>query len=111
MSKHCNEINGTPGPWEVESGMIQTAYEHDCRILGCRVHIPIAYMDRNPGNGTLPCERDANARIIVGAVNFLRAFERSFGPIIDKDEDYPGTQAVEDIAQILRDVRRILYGV
>lgn len=48
----------TPTPWKVESGMIYT-----------QEGIPIARMDREPGNGTQPVERDENARFIVQAVN------------------------------------------
>jgi hypothetical protein len=55
----------TAGPWEVVSGMVQTKAEHKCKTPGCGVHIPIAYMDRKPGNGTQPCERDSNAHLIA----------------------------------------------
>ncbi len=48
----------TPGKWQVTSGMVET-------VEG----IPIAEMDREPGNGTLPVERDANAHHIVKCVN------------------------------------------
>lgn len=57
----------TPGPWEVCSGMVQTVAEHNCKTPGCGVHIPIAYMDREAGNGTMPVERDANAYLIAAA--------------------------------------------
>lgn len=67
----------TPGPWEVESGMVQTVLEHKCKLKGCGVHIPIAYMDRTLGNGTLPVERDDNARLIAKAPEML-AFIREF---------------------------------
>jgi len=69
----------TPGPWEVCSGMVQTVAEHKCKIPGCGVHIPIAYMDREPGNGTLPVERDANARLIAAAPELLEAAKRALG--------------------------------
>ena len=54
----------TPGPWIVESGAVYTAD-----------HIPIAAMDREPGNGTQPVERDANARLIAAAPKLLEALE------------------------------------
>ena len=65
----------TAGPWEVESGMVQTAYTHkDCKLsVDCGVKVPIAYMDRKAGNGTLPCERDANAYLIAAAPELLDA--------------------------------------
>lgn len=63
----------TPGPWEVDSGMVQTAYDHTCKTPGCGVHIPIAWMDREPNNGTMPVERDANARLIAAAPKLLAA--------------------------------------
>ena len=46
----------TPGPWRVTCGAVETANS-----------IPIAHMDREPGNGTLPVERDENARLIAKA--------------------------------------------
>ena len=46
----------TPGPWKVVSGTVETA-----------TGIPIACMDRAPGNGTRPVERDRNAHLIAAA--------------------------------------------
>lgn len=58
----------TPTPWTCHSGSIwldrPTVYPK-----GEDTGIPIAKMDREPGNGTLPVERDANATFIVEAVN------------------------------------------
>ena len=68
-----NETTFTAGPWDVESGMVQTVAEHQCKTPNCGVHIPIAWMDREPGNGTEPCERDANARLIAAAPDLLAA--------------------------------------
>lgn len=68
----------TPGPWEVESGMVQTVAKHTCTLPGCGVHVPIALMDRNPGNGTLPYERDANAALIASAPELLRVAELAY---------------------------------
>ena len=48
----------TPTPWVVSCGSIYTTEG-----------IPIAEMDREVGNGTLPVERDENARHIVHCVN------------------------------------------
>lgn len=48
----------TKGPWIVVSGAVET-------MDG----IPIAYMDREIGNGTLPVERDENAKFIVRSCN------------------------------------------
>lgn len=59
----------TPGPWEVDSGMVQTVRE----LPSSGLHIPIAYMDREPSNGTMPVERDANARLIAAAPDLLEA--------------------------------------
>lgn len=55
----------TPGPWRVCSGMVETARG-----------IPVAHMDRAPGNGTQPVERDANARLIAAAPELLAALQR-----------------------------------
>lgn len=55
----------TPGPWRMSSGMVET-------VTG----IPIAWMDREPGNGTLPVERDANARLICAAPDLLETAKK-----------------------------------
>lgn len=55
----------TPGPWKEISGAVY-AYARGG-------FIPIAKMDREPGNGTLPTERDANARLIAAAPELLEA--------------------------------------
>jgi hypothetical protein len=65
----------TPGPWEVDSGMVQTVTEHTCKTPGCGVHIPIALMDRNPDNGTVPTERDANAYLIAASPDMFDALK------------------------------------
>ena len=49
----------TLGPWECHSGMV---WKND---------IPIARMDREPGNGTMPVERDSNAHLIACAPELL----------------------------------------
>lgn len=53
----------TPGPWTCHSGMV---WQGD---------MPIARMDREPGNGTTPIERDANAHLIAAAPDLLAACE------------------------------------
>jgi len=45
-------------PWKVTSGTVETADG-----------TPIAHMDRETGNGTIPTERDQNAHFIVEACN------------------------------------------
>ena len=58
MAKH------TPGPWQVVSGAVQT-----------EKGIPIAKMDREVGNGTVPTERDKNAHLIAAAPDLLAALQ------------------------------------
>jgi hypothetical protein len=55
----------TPGKWVVSSGMVETENG-----------IPIAKMDRETGNGTLPVERDDNARLIAAAPEMEEALTR-----------------------------------
>lgn len=61
----------TEGPWICHSGMVWKAD-------GSPDGIPIARMAREPGNGTLPTERDANARLIAAAPEMLKALEGLF---------------------------------
>jgi hypothetical protein len=60
----------TPGPWEVSSGAVQT-------LTG----IPIANMDREPGNGTMPVERDRNAQLIAQAPELYKQLSALVGQI------------------------------
>ena len=83
----------TPGPWEVESGMVQTVREHTCKVANCGVHIPIAHMDRTANNGTLPVERDANARLIASAPDLLAAATAAF-QWLDYVRRWPGGQDI-----------------
>lgn len=69
----------TPGPWIVESGAVYTEHEYKCSIPGCGVHIPIANMDREHGNGTTPVERDSNARLIGAAPDLFKVASRCLG--------------------------------
>lgn len=62
----------TPGPWQVDSGMVQTEAER----LSSGLPIPIAWMDREPNNGTMPVERDANAQLIAAAPELLSALKK-----------------------------------
>ena len=65
----------TPGPWIMHSGMVwkdgPDVYPKGKGLDG----IPIARMDRERENGTMPCERDANARLIAAAPELLAACE------------------------------------
>src|SRR5574343_152984 len=58
MSKPHNRdpYRPTPGPWHVSCGSV---YGPEGQ--------PIADMDREPGNGTYPTERDRNAQLIAAA--------------------------------------------
>ncbi len=58
----------TPTPWSCHSGMIWQDGP-DVYPTGNKDGTPITHMDREPGNGTLPVERDANADFIVQACN------------------------------------------
>lgn len=64
-----SETKHTPGPWRVSSGMVETEANS----------LPIAWMDREPGNGTLPVERDENARLIAAAPELLSALKAILG--------------------------------
>ena len=59
----------TPGPWTIITGSV---YKERSSGGG---DIPIAHMDREIGNGTVPVERDANARLIAAAPDLLTALE------------------------------------
>ena len=61
----------TPIPWRVVSGAVM------------KDDIPIAYMDREPGNGTLPVERDENADFIVRAVNSHAGLLEALRAVLD----------------------------
>ncbi len=62
-----NNTKHTPGPWIVDSGAVYTTHS-----------IPIAKMDREQGNGTLPVERDNNAHLIAAAPEMLDALKGLF---------------------------------
>ena len=76
MSK---ETKHTPTPWTVESGAIFA-----------NGAIPIAHMDREIGNGTVPVERDENAKFIARACNNYPNARRRHGAIITKAVDQGG---------------------
>jgi len=50
----------TLGKWRVNSGMVET-----------ETGVPVCYMAREPGNGTLPVERDDNATAIAALPEFI----------------------------------------
>ncbi len=58
----------TPGPWHVVTGAVYTGIDDDHDV-------PIAYIDREPDNGTRVDERDANANLIAAAPTLLEALE------------------------------------
>ncbi len=62
----------TPGPWICHSGAV---WKDGPNVYpkGQEMGIPIARMDREPGNGTQPVERDSNARLIAAAPELLEA--------------------------------------
>ena len=62
----------TPGPWVCHSGMV---WKDGPNVFpkGNENGIPICRMDREPGNGTVPVERDANACLISAAPELLEA--------------------------------------
>jgi hypothetical protein len=64
----------TPGPWTCHTGSV---YKDGPTVYpkGQDEGIPICHMDREPGNGTMPVERDANARLIAAAPDLLAALE------------------------------------
>jgi hypothetical protein len=60
----------TPGPWVVSSGAVET-------VSG----VPIARMDREPSNGTMPVERDCNAYLCAASPEMLDALEDIFAQL------------------------------
>ena len=66
----------TPGPWVCHSGAV---YKDGPNVWpkGEENGIPIAKMDREPDNGIIPVERDANARLIAAAPELLKALHKA----------------------------------
>jgi hypothetical protein len=88
----------TPGRWEVSSGAV---YSVDGRRL--------LLADRdNPQ--TWPTERDANVKLAADAVNLVRSIADRFGSIVDSDEPWQGSDAVDDFVQLVKDARKVLRG-
>jgi len=94
-------MKATQGEWVVEYGAVYASSSESStpsRLL-------LADRD-NPQ--TQPTERDANVLLAAEAVNFVRRLEKVFGPIVDADEWYPGSDAVDDIAELVTKAREIL---
>ena len=65
----------TPTPWRKESGMIMAR------------DVPILHADREPGNGTLPVERDENIGFALRACNNHDALVREIKMLVETIED------------------------
>jgi hypothetical protein len=88
----------TPGTWVVDSGAV---YSTDGRRL--------LLADRdNPQ--TWPTERDANVKLAADAVNLVRSIADRFGSIVDSDEPWQGSDAVDDFVQLVKDAQEVLRG-
>jgi hypothetical protein len=86
----------TPGPWVVSSGAV---YSEDGKSL--------LLADRNNPQ-TWPTERDANVKLAADAVNLVRSIAERFGSIVDSDESWQGSDAVDDFVQLVKDARKVL---
>jgi hypothetical protein len=86
----------TPGKWVVSSGAV---YSEDGKSL--------LLADRNNPQ-TWPTERDANVKLAAAAVNLVRSIAERFGPIVDSDEPWQGSDAVDDFVQLVEDARKVL---
>lgn len=88
-------------PWVCHSGSI---YQDGPNVYpkGNQDGIPIAHMDREPGNGTKPVERDENAKLLTVAVNchkrLVRAIELAYEWVDDN-------HLRSDIRKILTEAR------
>ena len=72
----------TPGPWVCHSGMV---YKDGSDVFpkGDNNGIPIASMHREPGNGTVPVERDANAHLIACAPELLTVLNQAIAYLVN----------------------------
>ncbi len=102
------EATHTPGPWICHSGMVwkpaKTKVDCACDADGDG-EIPIARMDREPGNGTTPTERDANARLIAAAPAILGLLKDILEHVEDGGELRGGTLSFrndEDAEVVIR---------
>ena len=77
----------TPGPWTCHSGMVWKDGP-DVYPKGDKDGVPIATMCREPNNGTLPVERDANARLIAAAPELLAAL-KGILDVLPRDKVHP----------------------
>jgi hypothetical protein len=96
ITKRDARLLPTPGTWVVASGAV---YSEDGKSL--------LLADRNNPQ-TWPTERDANVKLAADAVNLLRSIAERFGPIVDSDEPWQGSDAVDDFCQLVRDAKRVL---
>lgn len=84
----------TPGPWECRSGaVIKPDHTYD--------GIPLADMDREPGNGTTPVERDANAWLMAAAPDLLAALDTLTDHAQEVYPHFESERGQKDIAQAL----------
>lgn len=84
----------TPGPWTCHSGSVwkdgPNVYPKGAGEDG----IPICHMDREPGNGTLPVERDANAYLVAKAPEMAEQRNKLLEiveQLAKRDCEYPGS--------------------
>jgi hypothetical protein len=96
MPKKDIRTQPTPGKWVVSSGAV---YSDDGKRL--------LLADRDNPH-TWPTERDANVKLAADAVNLVRSIAECFGPIVDSDEPWQGSDAVDDFVQLVKDARKVL---
>ncbi len=78
-----SDTKHTPGPWRVQNGSVY-ALAPD----GSFGSLPVAHMDRDPGNGTRPVERDANARLIAAAPEMVEALRGALEVLDGRANDF-----------------------
>ena len=78
----------TDGPWVVLSGSV---YSGDGR--------PLAHMDREVGNGTLPVERDCNAHVMSAAAEMLELLKFIVGKQDKDPSDSEWLLAARDVVE------------
>lgn len=98
----------TPGPWQVIGGSV---YGYGCDSAGEPTQ-PIAHMDRRPGNGTVPTERDSNAKLIAlaprmaAALAAIEATYRTFRNVPKEQQEWTSLDddALTETQAILRTI-------